>query len=451
MKNNDTIFALSTLYGKSGVAVVRLSGKKSLEILKKVFKKYGDKKTDFKPRYSYFGTFFDPETKDEIDKCLVVYFKAPKSWTGEDTVEISLHGSKAVINKVLDVLSSVCGIRMAEPGEFTKRAFLNDKMDLTEVEGLADLIDSETEKQRKQALSQMNGSLSFVYDKWRKILLEILSSVEASIDFSEDEIPDDLDAKMRKEIKKLAENIQDNLKDARGEKLRSGLNVSIIGVPNVGKSSLFNYILKEDRAIVTETAGTTRDIIEAYIDVKCFPVNLFDTAGIRTSKEKIEAEGIKRAIKKAEDADLKILVAGSEKEIFFNKTIIDENTIIILNKIDEKLFDLKSIKNKLSNFKYIDLVQTSITKRKNLDIFMKTFEDAIVLKMDTENPIITQKRHRVCLENTVNFLINSLKQKQTDLFAEDVRLAAEEMGKLLGKIRVDELLDQIFSSFCIGK
>jgi tRNA modification GTPase len=450
----DTVYALSTAYGKAGVAIIRISGPKALNVAKEVCIDIRDE-LDFEPRKMYYCGVINPKTDEIIDKGLAVYFKAPNSFTGEDIVEINIHGSLAVINTVLNVLGEIKGIRLAEPGEFTKRAFENDKMDLTQVEGLADLIEAQTEAQLKQARHQMDGKLSEVINCWREKLVALLAKIEAAIDFSDEEIPKNLENQNEAEIQKLLKQMKTYFKEAdKGIKLREGLNVSIVGAPNAGKSSLFNYILKEDRAIISSTPGTTRDVIEAYVDIKGYPVSIYDTAGIRETCEEIETEGIKRALKKAENADIKVLVSENEDNIFFKKELIDKNTIIVLNKIDQYDFNADNIKTRLKaeNLKYLKLIPISIKKKKNLDKFIKSFNNTVTNSMQgTQEALITKQRHKNNLKNAMDYLNSALKENQYDLKAENIRLSADEIGKITGKIHVEELLDQIFSSFCIGK
>ncbi|MBR2033357.1 MAG: tRNA uridine-5-carboxymethylaminomethyl(34) synthesis GTPase MnmE, partial [Alphaproteobacteria bacterium] len=292
--DNQTIYALSTVFGKSGVAIIRISGEDALQAIAKLS---SINTSTIKPRYAYFTTL---KYKNNIlDKALVLYFKAPYSFTGEDVVELHIHGSRAVISSVVDVLSDINNFRLAEPGEFSKRAFYNQKMDLTEAEGLADLIDAETSEQQKFAIRQMEGSLKNLYESWRETLLGILAHIEAYIDFPEEDIPDNIVYDMKNTVFKLSKDIAEHISTGNsGERLREGFRVVIVGPPNAGKSSLLNTITKRNAVIVSDIAGTTRDAIDIHLDLGGYPVILTDTAGLRETEELIEQKGIEIAFEK---------------------------------------------------------------------------------------------------------------------------------------------------------
>jgi len=326
-----TIFALSSGKGRAGVSVIRLSGpltEKAILLLTK-------KQKCPEARKAMLTWFYDPSTGERLDQGILIFFQGPNSFTGEDVAEFHIHGGYAVTAGFLEALSKINGLRSAEAGEFTRRAFDNGKMDLTSAEGLADLINAETSGQRKQALRQMEGELANLYEGWRKELITAMAYLEADIDFSDEEIPDDVGERVRPVIEKLYAEIEKHLADGhRGERLRHGLQVIILGAPNAGKSSLMNYLSKRDVAIVSDIAGTTRDLLEVHLDISGFPVSVIDTAGIRYSDNEIESEGIRRAEVKAADADLKIVVIDGTQDHYLGDQMlkhIDENTMILIN------------------------------------------------------------------------------------------------------------------------
>ena len=315
-----TIFALSSGPGISGVAVIRISGLKTKEILEKIATGPFPE-----PRVASLKKIIEIQTKDLIDEGILIWFPGPKSYTGEDMAEIHIHGSRAVIQSILDNISKIEGCRIAEPGEFTKRAFQNEKINLLKAESIGDLIASETEIQRKQALKIMSGKSSEKFDSWRKILLKILSNLEAKIDFPDEDLPSNILNNIKKDSQKVKLEIKKVLNDSKvGERVREGFKIAIIGPTNAGKSSLLNYFSKREVAIVSEKAGTTRDIIEVHLNIDGFPVIMSDTAGIRNSKDEIEKKGIKLALKRAEDADLNILVF-EPKSVDFTGFLSDLN------------------------------------------------------------------------------------------------------------------------------
>lgn len=445
----DTIFALSTLAGKSGIAVVRLSGPKCLDALKLLG-------ADIKqPRRATLKKLIDPFEQDVIDQALLIYFKSPHSFTGEDVIEIQFHGSLASIDHILETLGKIDFLRMAEPGEFAKRAFINSKLDLTQAEGLADLIDSETRLQKKIALRQLDGDLGNLYSKWRTELISHLSKLEALIDFPEDDIPEDLINSIKDELTILAATIKRHLADNnKGEILRRGLNIAIVGEPNVGKSSLLNALAKSDVAIVSDIAGTTRDVISVRVELAGYPVTLYDTAGIRETQDIIEKEGVVRAIKTLEKSDIQLVVLDASnpalsKEI---KELVspDKPTFLVYNKID-----LISSAEK-TTAKTLGISAQTIELSTKFDDSVAAFLELLssVIKANytvSSEPILTHHRYREnlrkCLLNIENFDI----MQTLDISAEYIRQAAVELGKITGKIDVEEILDEIFSSFCIGK
>ena len=444
MSTDDTIFALSTGFVKSGIGVIRISGK-SVKLALSLVCDYENPVAN----YAKPCPIKDIKTGEIIDKGLVLYFEAPKSYTGEDVAELHLHGSRAVISNVLEILNNIEGLRSAERGEFTKRAVINGKMDLTSAEGINDLINAETNEQRKQALRQMSGELADLYENWQNRLKRLLAHLEAYIDFPEEDIPNDLENTSTHEINAVLEEIKKHLADNhKGEILRQGYSIAIIGAPNAGKSSLLNKIVKRDAAIVSSIAGTTRDIIEVFLDLDGFPVILADTAGLREAKDVIEEEGIKRALKRAASANLKLAVFDGAKYPEMDKetlSLCDKNTLKIINKSD-----LLGNHNVIT--KENDVILTNSLTGKGLDAVLdaikKRVSDELSLK---ENPALTQIRHRESLTECAEALSRALTAPQTDLKTEDLRLASRALGKITGQITVDEVLDIVFKEFCIGK
>ncbi len=444
----ETIFAQSSGFGKAGVAIFRVSGTKSLEILEIL-----TGKSHFKPRFMYYQKLISPDSSDLIDNAMVVYFKAPNSFTGEDVVEIHTHGSKAISVMLTNALLNIPSVRLAEAGEFTKRAFLNNKFDLTAAEGIADLINAETIMQHKQAMRQAGGALEDLYHGWRSQLLRIISLLEAYIDFPDEDIPESVLKVVTDTHKTLIDTISEYLHDNRkGELLRSGLNLAIIGPPNAGKSSLLNFLMRRDVAIVSNIAGTTRDIIEGHLDIGGYPIILQDTAGIRgESSDVIEQEGIKRAIDSAKKADIKIVMFDAEtidSSISEDITdLIDESTIVVINKIDlieeNKIFLLEG--------KYKTL-KVSIKNNISLSSILKNIEQiAENITGFTETPYITNERHRHHLKQALIYLKDFNLDKDLVLATEDIRLTIRKLGAITGIIDVEEMLGEIFKNFCIGK
>ena len=445
--DNKTIYALSTVFGKSGVAVIRISGKNAFTVF--------DSMTDLKSsavqsHKMYFSKIYDNVSREILDHCLVVGFKAPHSFTGEDTVEINCHGSKAVIRSILSTLAALPDFRMAEAGEFSRRAFYNGKMDLTEADGLADLIDAETKIQQKTALRQMGGALLNLYDSWRNELVDLLAYVEAYIDFPDENIPQDTVFKIENSVFKMIETIKRHIDANRvEERLRDGFQVVISGPTNAGKSSLINAIVKRNVAIVSDIAGTTRDVIEAYVDLGGYPVVFSDTAGLRDSEDEIEKIGINLAREKIAAADYNIFMFDAENtspEIFVPYTETSEHYMLVANKAD-KLNSTQ--KQKLMNK---GCVLIAAKYNENIDEItnrLQRFFESIYEQGAAQ--LMTRYRYKEalneCLENLERFNL----QKEIELAAEDIRLACRAIGKITGRVEVDEILDKIFSSFCIGK
>jgi len=441
----DTIFALSSGMAKAGVAVIRISGNDVCQVISNLTKLPVPK-----PRMASLRKIYDGE--QVLDNALVLYFKGPNSFTGEDVAELHVHGGRAVIDSVLSAIEKQDGCRFAEPGEFSRRSFENGKMDLTKIEAIADLIDAETKEQAKQALRQMEGALGDLYNSWREKLKNALAYVEAKIDFAEEEdIKGNIQVypAIEQVLQELINHLNDNHK---GEKLREGISIALLGKPNVGKSQLLNAIAKRDAAIVSDIAGTTRDIIDIHLDLNGYPAIISDTAGIRAEAENvIEDEGIKRSLKKAEHADIKIVLfdAGENKIDKKSLEIIDKNTIVVLNKIDS-VEQSKQEKDLIAKFP--NLIKISALKNINIDVFMDILTKEVKDRVfGSESATITRKRHRSSLKKAEKYLKKSLEDKDLEFQAEDIRQAVNEIGKITGKVNVEELLDVIFSDFCIGK
>ncbi len=442
-----TIYALSTGPGISGIAVIRVSGKNTIEVVKKIT---GSKLP--KPRIATLVKFNKHKGKELIDEGVIIWFPAPNSYTGEDLAEFHVHGSRAVINAMHSSISKIKNCRLAEPGEFTKRAFQNGRINLQKAESIADLISAETEIQRKQALKIMSGKSSDKFNSWREKLIKILSHIEAKIDFPDEDLPKNIINEVQKTSNKVLTEIKKTLNDQKvGERIREGFKIAIVGPTNSGKSSLLNYFSKRDVAIVSEIAGTTRDVIETHLNLDGYPVIVSDTAGIRNSKNEIEKKGIKIALNRAEDADLKLVIVSAKNVDFTGvlKDLLTKNAILVINKSD-------LIKGKLnSKFKKYEHVLISIKKDLNLNKLIIKIKSKLKNKFTTtEDILITRERHRQNLINCVQHLEKFQKKKSAQDFdkaAEDLRLATRHLGKIVGKVDVEELLGSIFNDFCIGK
>ena len=442
-----TIYALSSGPGVSGIAVIRISGSEASNVVKLIT---GEDPPE--PRVSNLKKFNKISTSELIDEGLLLWFPGPESYTGEDMAEMHVHGSIAVVRSMLHQLSKVENCRLAEPGEFTKLAFQNGKINLLKAESISDLISAETEIQRQQAIKIMSGKSSDKFNSLREKLLKILSNVEAKIDFPEDDLPEDMIKNIKIDSEKIRNQIEKILDDQKvGERIREGFKIAIIGPTNAGKSSLLNYLSNRDVAIVSEIAGTTRDVIEAHLNLDGYPVVISDTAGIRESQDEIEKKGIKLALKRAEDADLNIIVIEPKSVDFagFLNDLVSEKSIIVINKID---LGFKNISQQISKFNPIFL---SIKNETNLDELINRIKDKLKNKFVSSNEtLITRERHRQSLEACVQNLKNFEKknsQEDFDKAAEDLRLATRHLGMIVGKVDVEEILGSIFSDFCIGK
>ena len=440
MDFSDTIFACSSGFGKAGIAIIRVSGSKSLEVLDIVS---GIKNP--KARQVRFAEIRNSVSKEVIDKGIVIYFSGPESYTGEDVVEFQVHGGRSVLNEVLESLSLIEGLRVAEAGEFSRRAVLNGKMDLTSAEGVIDLINADTKEQRRQAYRQLSGSLCKLYEDWRSRIVKILAYIEAYIDFPEEDIPASEILRLDNDVKLLIKEQQEHLEDNhRGEVLKNGFKIAIIGVPNAGKSSLLNRLVKRDVAIVSKKAGTTRDVIEAYLDIGGYPVIFSDTAGLRSSEDEIEAEGIKRALLRAQDSDLILGIFDGEEYPF-----LDSQTLSLLRPGDLSIVNKSDlIRCKIKD----DVLAVSALTGFGIDLLLERISLIVSERLSLrDSPALTSLRHREAISKSISYLQRSLDAQQLDLRAEDIRMAARHIGSITGTIGVEEVLDVIFKDFCIGK
>ena len=442
-----TIFALSSGPGLSGIAVIRISGTKTSDIIKLLTNEILPV-----PRMAVLRKINNINTSELIDEGIILWFPGPQSYTGEDMAELHVHGSKSVIAAIHLTLSKIKDCRMADPGEFTKRAFQNGKINLLKAESISDLISAETEIQRQQAIKIMKGDSSQIFNELREKLLKILAHIEAKIDFPDENLPKDVLQNIKKTSQDVSYKIQKILDDDKvGERIREGFKIAILGPTNAGKSSLLNHLSKRDVAIVSEVAGTTRDVIETHLNIDGFPVILSDTAGIRESKNEIEKKGIKLALDKAEDADLKLIVIDAKSVDFKGilKDLMDDNAILVINKSD--LLD-NNLNQELKKFEH---VLVSIKDNQNLENLISKIKDKLKNKFIANDDIlITRERHRQHLEQCFEFLKNFDEKNQDEDFdkaAEDLRLATRHLGMIVGKVDVEEILGTIFNDFCIGK
>jgi tRNA modification GTPase len=435
MASAPTIFAPATARGRAGVAIVRVSGPMAGPSLARLSGALPP------ARIARFATLSDPGLGEAIDQGLVLWFPGPASFTGEDVAEFHVHGGPAVVAALLAALGRIEDCRLAEPGEFSRRAFLNGKLDLTQVEGLGDLIEAETAAQRRQALNQMGGSFARIAEDWALRLTRILAHVEAAIDFPDEDLPDDLLGPARRGAQGLAQEIKARLADGRrGEILRDGLSVALIGPPNSGKSSLMNALAGRDAAIVSAQAGTTRDVIEVHLDLGGYPVILADTAGLRESADPVEAEGIRRARARAEAADLRLLVldAGAPESLAGFAGLRDDATLLIWNKIDRAAVPAEGL-------------AVSATTGQGLERLIAALSGRAQSMLGGDAPIVTRERHRVALEDCGAGLARAIAETDPALVAEDLRLAVRALGRITGRVDVEDLLDIVFKDFCIGK
>ena len=442
-----TIYALSSGPGISGIAVVRISGEDTSKVIELMTGKGVPK-----PRVATLRKINKINTSELIDEGLILWFPGPESYTGEDMAEIQVHGSKAVIDALHTNISKIKNCRLAEAGEFTKLAFQNGKINLLKAESVADLISSETEIQRQQAIKIMNGRSADQFNFLREKLLKILSHVEAKIDFPDEDLPKDILNEIKKSSDDVLKNLEKILDDQKvGERIREGFKIAILGPTNAGKSSLLNHLSNRDVAIVSEIAGTTRDVIETHLNIDGYPVIVSDTAGIRESKNEIEKKGIKLSLNRAEEADLKLVVVDAKNLDFTDvlKRLLDKNAILVVNKSDLLKKDIDP------EIKKIDHVLISIKENANIEKLILKIKNNLKNKfIISDDILITRERHRQHLQQCLDHLKNFNQKKEIadfDKAAEDLRLATRHLGMIVGKVDVEEILGSIFNDFCIGK
>ena len=454
MAAGDTIYALSSGSVPAAIAVIRVSGPQARAALQALTGKMPE------PRRAAFASLRDPHTGEVIDQALVLFFAGPNSETGEDVAELQLHGGRAVIAGVFEALSRMEGMRPAEAGEFTRRAFEHGKLGLTEIEGLADLIFADTQSQRRQAMRQLQGLLGDRADGWRKQIIEALALVEAGIDFSDEaDVSADVTARALHAAEMLQQEIAAILSEGRrGERLREGLVVAIAGPPNVGKSTLINRLARRDVAIVSPHAGTTRDVIEVHLDLGGYPVTLLDTAGIRDTDDPVEREGVARARARAAGADLVLWLTegvspnpdsgsqpGSMSELWTIRTKID------LRSEDRH----EQVVQRATGPEDQRFYELSAVSGEGMESLLSDLTDFARAALESSEPaLVTRERQRRLLESTEKALIRAIaeaKAGREDIFAEELRLAAQALGRLTGRVDVEDILDVIFRDFCIGK
>jgi tRNA modification GTPase len=435
----DTIYAVSTAPGRAAIAVVRVSGPRARHALIGL----GGHPLPA-PRKAALRTLRNG-AGEWIDQALVLWFPAPASETGEDVVEFHLHGGRAIVDATLGALAALSGLRAAGPGEFTRRAVENGKLDLTGAEALADLIDAETPAQRLQALRQYEGALADLYEDWRARLLVALAWSEAAIDFSEEELPEDIANQLRTPVAEVHAEMVRHLDDARrGELTREGLFLTIVGASNVGKSSLVNALARRDVAIVSDIPGTTRDIVETRLDLGGYVVHLADTAGLRITGDVIEREGVRRALARAAASDMTVLVLdGSAPDPFagIDESAISGASLVVWNKCD---LPWPAARGGL---------RISARTGEGLDILLQVLCEQVRARLEgpRTSPPMTRARHRECVACAAEALARALDQPESELMAEDLRLALRAIGRLTGRVDIEELLDVVFRDFCIGK
>ncbi|MBL8835893.1 MAG: tRNA uridine-5-carboxymethylaminomethyl(34) synthesis GTPase MnmE [Alphaproteobacteria bacterium] len=449
MNERATIFAPATAAGRAGLAVLRISGPQSARVLPALTRRAMPA-----PRLATRATIHDPVTHEPIDDGLVLWFPGPRSFTGEDVAELHVHGSRAVIAALLEALGRMPGLRLAEPGEFARRAFEAGKLDLASIEGLADLVAAETRAQARQALRQLQGEFGRRAGAWRERIARALAHAEAEIDFPDEDLPGGLIGALAPELTKLVDEIDATLADGGvGERLREGVQVAIIGAPNAGKSTLLNLLAKREAAIVSPLPGTTRDIVEVALDLGGFPAIVADTAGLRAldagadGHAAIEAEGMRRARRRAEDADLRIaMIDAAAPDTAAVAPLVQPGDLIVVNKIDLKPalgggIDDKTISVSLTDGIGIDGLMAALVAR----------VEALCGAGAAAAPLITRTRHRAALIECRAALSRAQSAEAAELIAEDLRLAARAIGRIAGRVDVEDVLDAIFREFCIGK
>ena len=459
----ETIAAISTAMGNGGIGIIRMSGKESFKILEKIFRNNKGEKIDLNKIKGYtiqYGTIVDSKTEEKIDEVLVSFFKNPKSYTREDMCEINSHGGMVVEKQILEQCLKN-GAILAEPGEFTKRAFLNGRIDLSQAESIMDLINSKTEKESKASINQLQGDLSNRINEIRHDLLDIMADIEASIDYPEYDIEEVTNSKalgVLENTKNKLESLKDTFRS--GKILKEGIKTAIIGKPNAGKSSLLNKILKEERAIVSEIEGTTRDTIEEFITIKGIPLKIIDTAGIRKTSDKIEEIGVKKALDIAKDAELVLVILDNSKDLTEEdreilKLAESKNSIILLNKVDlkennlEKSEELKKLNKRI--------IKISAKNGNGIEELYNEIENMFQIKnLETDGEIIiTNIRHKNQIEYAINNIdeaMNAVKSNlPIDIISISIKQTLEDLGKITGENVSEDIINEIFSKFCLGK
>ena len=439
----ETIAALATAPGRAGIAVLRLSGPAALEAIRILAGRLPP------ARRLSRALLRDPSTGEALDDALVVGFPGPRSFTGEDMAEFHLHGGRAVVAGVLSAALAIPGVRPADPGEFTRRAYLNDRVDLTAAEAVLDLVDAETEAQRRQALRQAGGALEAVTERWRAELLAARVQLEAWIDFPDEDLPDSVIDGVLSRLDSLRLDLDRHLASSgRAERLREGLRMAIVGPPNAGKSSLLNWLSQREVAIVSETAGTTRDVLEVHLDIGGYPATVADTAGLRETLDVVEAEGVRRALARAEDADLRLVVvdwsAGADQRQAVVPWLGDD-AIAIANKVDQTPEPVSD-----------PWIGVSAKTGTGLPLLLARLAAELENRLGgSEATALTRARHRHAARETLEAVERAIQHLQRaaplELSAEDLRVAAHALGRITGKVDIEELLDAIFREFCLGK
>ncbi len=440
----DTIFAPATPPGKSGVAVIRISGAQAGAITQNLTRRLLPP-----PRTAALRTLYAPD-QSIIDDAIIIYFQAPQSFTGEDIVELQVHGSRAVMKSLISTLADLPGCRLAEPGEFARRALWNGKLDLLQAEALADLIEAETESQRRQASRIREGHAGAQFNAMRARIVHALAYLEAYIDFPDEELPEHVRQEVKDTVYSLTETIVNILNDGRaGERIREGITIVILGAPNAGKSSLLNVLAKRDIAIVSPMAGTTRDMIELHLDIGGYAAVIIDTAGLRETENAIEQEGIRRAMARAQHADITLLMFDASQFPHMDEATLaclNESALCIASKCDIAAQPLPG------TIQHLPLIPLSTVSPEGLSPLLSFLNERIqTLATPSSEPLITHQRHRQALNTALTSLYAFGRISDIELACEELRIAAHAIGSITGTIMVDELLDEIFRNFCIGK
>lgn len=458
MYTQDTIYGVSTLRGRSGVAIIRISGIKAFYALEAL-----GVLCEIKDRIAtvckIYNTCAGSADSKQLDECLLLKFCAPNSFTGENVLELHLHGSVSVIDDTLAALGKIDSFRLAEPGEFSKRAFYNEKLDLTQAEGLALLIDSETTKQREIALKQLSGSLENIYENWREQIISILANIEALIDFPEEDIPSSILSEINLEVGKLSIQIKKHIESAhKGISIMDGIQIPIIGPPNAGKSSIMNRLAGEDIAITSDTAGTTRDVISVKVNIAGYCAILKDTAGIRDSSDSIEQQGVVRALAELERADIAIVLVERDNLDESVLKHLDKRCILVVNKVDrdenvsrETLKYVESYLKTIEQAAGIKVLYVSAKYDINMNLIIDAIRERIEKEFATNEAIITKLRYKEKLENCYKILNSFNTNQLLDLTAQNLRDATSEIEEITGRVDIEEIIDKIFFTFCIGK